>query len=136
MRNLQRSVRVDVAQLECFARRALERVRTIQRTPQTTLQKIDSVAIVLVGKRRMVDLHRRFLGRRGATDVLTFDHGEIVIAPDVARGQARRFGTSLGRELRLYIVHGLLHLHGFDDKEPSDIRKMRAAEIKVLRASL
>ena len=81
----------------------------------------------------MALLHRKFLGQSGPTDVMTFQHGEIFISVDTARRHARAFGNSLLRELKLYIVHGLLHLHGFDDQTPSEAHKMKAAQEKILR---
>lgn len=78
-------------------------------------------------------LHEQFLNQTGPTDVITFHHGEIFISVPLARRQAREFGTSLVSELRLYIVHGLLHLQGLDDGSPAERRRMRAAESRVLR---
>jgi probable rRNA maturation factor len=72
----------------------------------------------------------------GPTDVITFHHGEIFISAETARSNAGLFGTKLARELRLYIVHGLLHLHGFDDRNPAGARKMKTVQGKILaRAS-
>jgi probable rRNA maturation factor len=82
----------------------------------------------------MALLHRKFLGQSGPTDVMTFQHGEVFISVETARGHARAFGNSLLRELKLYIVHGLLHLHGFDDQTPSEAHRMKAAQEKILRA--
>ena len=81
----------------------------------------------------MARLHRQFLGKTGPTDVLTFQHGEIFISVETARRHARAFGNSLMRELKLYMIHGLLHLHGFDDQTSGEARKMGAAQEKVLR---
>lgn len=81
----------------------------------------------------MAALHRKFLGQSGPTDVLTFRHGEIVISVSTAAHHARRFHVSLGDELRLYIVHGLLHLHGFDDRYQTDAKKMETAQQRILR---
>ena len=80
----------------------------------------------------MALLHRKFLGQSGPTDVLTFQHGEIFISVDTARRHAHAFENSLLRELKLYIVHGLLHLHGFDDQTPTEADKMRVAQEKIL----
>jgi probable rRNA maturation factor len=82
----------------------------------------------------MALLHRKFLGEAGPTDVLTFQHGEIFISVETARRHAGAFGNSLARELKLYIVHGLLHLHGFDDQTPAEARRMKTAQEKILRA--
>lgn len=81
----------------------------------------------------MALLHRKFLGLAGPTDVLTFQHGEIFISAETARRHARAFGNSLMRELKLCIVHGLLHLHGFDDRTPTEARRMKTAQEKILR---
>ena len=64
---------------------------------------------------------------------MTFQHGEIFISVDTARRHARAFGNSLLRELKLYIVHGLLHLHGFDDQTPAEAHKMKTAQERILR---
>ena len=76
----------------------------------------------------MALLHRKFLGQRGPTDVMTFQHGEIFISVETARRHARAFGNSLLREIKLYIVHGLLHLHGFDDQTQAEAHKMKTAQ--------
>ena len=80
----------------------------------------------------MSRLHRQFLGQTGPTDVLTFLHGEIFISAESARRNARRFGNALAGELRLYVVHGLLHLHGFDDRDSASARTMEITQRKIL----
>jgi probable rRNA maturation factor len=67
---------------------------------------------------------------------MTFEHGEIFVSPGMARDQAPSFGSSLGRELRLYVVHGLLHLHGFDDRDEVEARRMARMERRILAAAL
>jgi probable rRNA maturation factor len=84
----------------------------------------------------MADLHRQYMNQPAPTDVITFQHGEIFISVQTAKRQARQFQTSMMRELQLYVVHGLLHLHGFDDQTAPDTRRMRAAESAVLRRSI
>ena len=97
---------------------------------------VDEIFVILISDRRMAQLHRRFLGQAGPTDVITFEHGEILISVPMARRNARRFGNSFLRELELYIVHGLLHLCGFDDSNERAALKMRAAEKRVLNAAI
>jgi probable rRNA maturation factor len=106
----------------------------LQKGKQTDLRKSGEVSVWLISDRRMALLHRKFLGQLGPTDVLTFQHGEIFISVETAQRHARAFGNSLLRELKLYIVHGLLHLHRFDDQTPSKAHKMKAAQEKILRA--
>jgi probable rRNA maturation factor len=132
--NLQRKISVNVAELDKFAGIAVQHSLQLQKGKQTDLRKSGEVSVWLISDRRMTFLHRKFLGQSGPTDVLTFQHGEIFISVETAQRHARAFRNSLLRELKLYIVHGLLHLHRFDDQTPSKERKMKASQEKILRA--
>jgi probable rRNA maturation factor len=134
--NLQRKISVNVAQLEKFTGNAAQHSLQLHPRERTDLRKLSEIFIWLISDRRMALLHRKFLGQSGSTDVLTFQHGEIFISVDTARRHARAFENSLLRELKLYIVHGLLHLHGFDDRTPAEVRKMKKAQEKILRSAL
>jgi len=133
VQNLQRRISVNVAELEKFAGHAVQLSLQLKQRERTDLRKLSEVFIWLISDRRMALLHRKFLGQSGPTDVMTFQHGEIFISVETARRHARTFGNSLLRELKLYIAHGLLHLHGFDDQTPSEMHKMKAAQERILR---
>jgi probable rRNA maturation factor len=133
LHNLQRKISIDVAELEKFAGNAVQHSLQLQQRQRTDLRKLSEVFIWLISDRRMALLHRKFLGKSGPTDVLTFQHGEIFISVETARRHARAFGNSVLRELKLYIVHGLLHLHGFEDQTPSEAHNMKAAQERILR---
>lgn len=133
VRSLQRKIAVNVAELEEFADNAVQNSLQLHQRQGTDLCTLSEIFIWLISDRRMALLHRKFRGQLGPTDILTFQHGEIFVSVDTARRHARAFGNSLIRELKLYIVHGLLHLHGFDDQTPSEARKMKAAQEKILR---
>ncbi|HUE50611.1 MAG TPA: rRNA maturation RNase YbeY [Candidatus Dormibacteraeota bacterium] len=135
IRNLQRAVPIDVTGLENFAEKALRLCLQLRESKQTDLTKQREISILFISDRRMALLHRRFLNQSGPTDVITFQHGEIFISVDTARRHARVFGSSFAREVRLYIIHGLLHLHGFDDQSEADAKEMRATQEKILAAS-
>jgi probable rRNA maturation factor len=132
VRNRQRKIPVNVAALQPFAAKAVRRCLQSRKRKQTDLSKLPKIFVWLISDRRMSQLHRQFLGETGPTDVLTFQHGEIFISVEMAKRQARVFGNSLVRELQLYIVHGLLHLHGLDDCTQSGARKMKKAQEKIL----
>jgi probable rRNA maturation factor len=134
--NLQRKISVNVAELQTFAGNAVQNSLQLHRRQRTDLRKLSEIFIWLISDRRMAHLHRKFLGQSGPTDVLTFQHGEVFISVETAERHARAFGNSLIRELKLYIVHGLLHLHGFDDQTPAETRKMKTAQEKILRCAL
>jgi probable rRNA maturation factor len=122
--------------LQQFAERALEECLKMPGPKSTCLSSLTELNVILLSNRRMAALHRQFLDLPGPTDVITFQHGEIFVCTEVARANARRFGSSLEAELRLYIAHGLLHLHGFDDKEPAAAAKMERAQEKLVARSI
>ena len=136
VRNLQRKILVNVDELENFAAAAVQRCLRLRKQKRTDLRNLSEVFVWLISDRRMTRLHRQFLGKTEPTDVLTFQHGEVFISVETARRHARAFGNSLMRELKLYIVHGLLHLHGFNDQTPAEARKMKTAQEKILRCAL
>src|SRR6267143_5840509 len=129
--NRQRTIRVPVAALQEFARRALVECLKIPRKKRSGLASLTDLSVILVSNRRMTQLHRRFLHLPGPTDVITFQNGEIFIGTEMARANARRFGNSLEGELHLYIAHGLLHLHGFDDKTSAGAAEMDRVQKKL-----
>lgn len=57
--------------------------------------------------------------------------GEIVISAEMAASNARKFATSLRKEIVLYLVHGILHLSGYNDHSPREIKRMRGREQKL-----
>lgn len=96
------------------------------------------VTVALVSDHRMRSLNRMFRGKDYATDVLSFamgtgggrtELGDIVIALGVATRQARERGHSLGTELRVLALHGLLHLLGYDHEV--DEGRMARAEARL-----
>jgi len=131
--NRQRKVALDRAELEDFARRALPLCARERGSGLTSLAEVD---VVLVSNHKISELHRRFMQLAGPTDVITFQHGEIFISVETAQQQAKTRRTSLASELRLYLVHGLLHLQGFDDHRTSDRRRMFAAQERILASVL
>jgi probable rRNA maturation factor len=134
--NRQRRVAVRTAALQQFAESALDECLKVPSRNADELSRLSELSVILVSDRRMAELHRRFLQQAGPTDVITFQHGEIFVSTETARRQARRFTTSLEHELRLYIAHGLLHLHGFDDKQPTAAAEMKRAQEKLVNRAL
>jgi len=131
--NLQRRSRISPARLRAVARRALVALGRADR----------EVHVTVVDDRRIRALNARYLGTRRATDVLAFDlagpgrlWGEVIVSAETAARQARRLGVPLAAELDLLVVHGLLHLAGYDDHDPRRARRMheRAREILSCRS--
>lgn len=106
------------------------------------------ISISLVGLDEMTQLNERYRGKKGPTDVLSFpiddvwDYpedvesapvlGDIVIAPDVADKQAPEYGNSFDEEMSLLLVHGILHLLGYDHIDDREAEEMEAREREIL----
>lgn len=97
------------------------------------------LSIAFVDKEYIAQLHDQFMGDPSPTDVITFPPdpdqdlaGEIIVCPQVAKEYAREQGLEFSDELALYLIHGYLHLCGFDDIEDSDRVLMRRAEQQAL----
>lgn len=111
------------------------------------IEKAD-LGIHLVAAPEMTRLNEKFLRHASPTDVITFDysaprrqtpdarcqlHSDILVCVDEAVLQARKFGTSWQSEVVRYLVHGVLHLLGFDDSSAGARRKMKREENRRLR---
>ncbi len=100
------------------------------------------VSVVLVDDPTLARLHGEWLDDPAPTDVISFDlgeegggpAGELYVSVDRARAVAGELGHDPAVEVLLYVVHGTLHLCGYDDHEPDERARMRAAERRVLTA--
>ncbi len=132
VRNLQGKIRVNVAGLQDFTAKAVREALQLNKAKNTDLRKLHEVFVWLISDRRMASLHRKFMRQTGPTDVLTFQHGEIFISVETANRHAHSFRNALESELCLYVVHGLLHLNGFDDQTQTGVRKMEKMQERIL----
>jgi len=107
------------------------------------------VGVVVTGDATVRDLNRRYRGEDAPTDVLSFSQrenggefvlppgeparlGDVIISLPAARRQARRVGHSLQREIALLLVHGLLHLLGYDHATDAEARVMESRQAALL----
>jgi probable rRNA maturation factor len=113
----------------------------LRRTAITVLEGEDipeaEVSLALVDNFNIHQLNRRYLQHDEPTDVLSFPlsepnarrlAGELVIGAEVAKAQAANRGHPVEAELALYVIHGLLHLCGYDDNSAADAAAMRRRE--------
>jgi len=99
------------------------------------------LGIHLVGAQEMAQVNWDYLRHQGSTDVITFDygstpgrlHGECFICVADAVAQAEEFGTTWSEEVLRYVIHGILHLRGYDDLEPGLRRTMKREENRWVR---
>jgi probable rRNA maturation factor len=137
IRNRQRCVAVNTRSLRRLARALLQE--------ELGRNEFD-LAIHLVNAQEITRLNETHLRHAGLTDVITFDyaektkrtsvpelHGEIFVCLDEAVTQARRFRTTWKSELARYVIHGVLHLLGYDDAKAGARRKMKREEDRLLK---
>jgi probable rRNA maturation factor len=106
-----------------------------------------SIAVVEIAE--MTELNMRYRGKPGPTDVLSFGCddpcavlgpdepvtlGDVVIAPEIAEAQAAEYGHTVEEELNLLLVHGVLHLLGYDHEADHDASAMQLRERAILLA--
>lgn len=106
-----------------------------------------NLSIVLIGPKRMRKLNKKYRGKNRVTDVLSFvgdesipippgqkiDLGEVVICLREVKKNAKRFGQSFEKELAHCLIHGILHLFGFDhERSQREAEKMKEREIHYL----
>lgn len=104
------------------------------------------LSIVFVTSQKIRALNKKYLNRTYATDVLAFNLtpdyetertpspliGDVFISTDAARQSVKIYHTDIAHEIVLYVVHGILHLLGYDDHSESDTREMRSAEARLM----
>lgn len=131
--NRQRSVRFDLRWLRKVGAAALEACEPWSGDGKFALKDLGEVEVAVVSDAVIARVHVDFMGIEGATDVITFDHGEIVISAQTAAACAAEHGHRVDEELALYVIHGLLHLNGYDDVTPTARRTMHAVQNRVWR---
>ena len=91
-----------------------------------------TLEVAIVDDATSDQVHRDFMDIEGATDVITFHHGEIVIGAQVAERQAAEYDEPLAREILRYFVHGLLHLAGHEDEDPVERVAMETVQEQIV----
>ena len=134
--NRQRKVRLAMAWLRAFAARALPYCREESDDERFALKSLPEVEVAIVSDRVIADVHQRFMNIPGATDVITFEHGEIVMSAETAASYAADHGHSVEQELALYTVHGMLHLNGFEDATSEEAARMHRVQDRIWKECL
>ena len=126
--------RAEVARVIATLERNLSALRL-----QPAVIPSGELSVVFLTDPALAQLHADFMADPGPTDVITFGGdpaaglaGEICLSVDTAAAYAARHRRDFAAELTLYLVHGWLHLAGYDDRHPAAKRRMRAAEKRAL----
>ncbi len=101
------------------------------------------ISVVFCSDEYVLETNRQYLNHNYYTDIITFDDcsekggkrvvsGDLVISVDTVAENGKEFGGGFDRELKRVIVHGVLHLLGYKDKNEADEKQMRAKEDEYL----
>ncbi|MCM1176868.1 MAG: rRNA maturation RNase YbeY [Bacteroidales bacterium] len=109
--------------------------RWLRIVAESEIRRIGNISIIFCSDNYILDINQRYLGHDYFTDIITFDYceddrlsGDLFISVDSVRENAVEYGTEFADELNRVIVHGLLHLIGYDDHTEEDVAQMRAKE--------
>ena len=102
--------------------------------------EIESLAIIFLTESQIISINNSYLGHNYSTDIITFNYsgenytldGEIFISLDDATFFAKKYGVNLNNELLRLVIHGFLHLLGYDDTNVKAKRKMKRIENKLV----
>ena len=156
--NRQRRHRINVSDIQIMAEKLSDQVcRNLNDKPcawlsRSNLREIEgrgSFSVVLVSDKKIRELNRLWRGFDKATDVLSFpidvepptedsipyELGEIIVSVDTARMQAEALDHSFEREMAFLIVHGMLHVLGFDHESKEEEKEMFGRQRKILQAA-
>ncbi|MEI6323402.1 MAG: rRNA maturation RNase YbeY [bacterium] len=132
--NRQRSEKIDLPTIRRIVEAALPMCVKKARHKGVTLP--NEVEITLLGQAAIAKVHRKFLDDSTPTDVITFEHGEILIGVPIAAVNAKKFAHPVNHEVALCAIHGLLHLLGYDDLTEKERLIMHARQDEILAAAL
>ena len=109
--------------------------RWLKFVAQAEAKKLGDIGIIFCSDNYILDVNIKYLGHDYYTDIITFDYcegdrlsGDLFISIDSVRENASFYGVDFPTELNRVIVHGLLHLIGYDDHSEEDIAMMRSKE--------
>ena len=102
---------------------------------ESEIRRLGQISIIFCSDNYILDINQRYLQHDYFTDIITFDYceddrlsGDLFISVDSVRENAIEYGTSFNDELNRVMVHGILHLIGYDDHSDEDIKQMRSKE--------
>lgn len=99
--------------------------------PGSELEGLEELELSLVDDATLAEVHGDFLDDPTATDVITFPHGEILVSVEMAARRAEEFGKGERGETFLYLIHGMLHLAGLDDRSEEDAAVMAKEQERI-----
>jgi probable rRNA maturation factor len=113
----------------------LSKIRTVVRKTilSEAVKEAREISLCLVNDKKMKQLNRKYFGKDASTDVIAFNTGDIAVSTDTAVINSKVFKTAPLDELLLYVVHGTLHVLGYEDKTARERVVMENKSAKILK---
>ena len=109
--------------------------RWLKMVAESEIRRIGDISIIFCSDNYILEVNRKYLGHDYFTDIITFDYcsgnmlsGDLFISVDSVKENSVEYGTEFEDELNRVIVHGILHLIGYDDHTEEDVKVMREKE--------
>ena len=134
--NRQKAHAIPLPWLRRIGKAALPGCLAVLKSPDAPLVSLPEIEITIVDDEDIARVHGDFLDDPTPTDVITFHHGEILISADTAQRQGLDHGKSVDHEIALYLIHGLMHLAGWDDHDADEAREMAQRQESILREAM
>lgn len=113
--------------------------QNIEKLAKSENRTLGDISYILCSDNYLLDINRQYLNHDYFTDVITFDYseenvisGDIFISVDTVADNAKEYNVTFEKELERVMVHGVLHLVGYNDKSDSEVKQMRAKENQYL----
>jgi probable rRNA maturation factor len=134
--NRQRKVPLDLPLIRRVAGAAVPACLAALRSPDAPLARLAAVEAVVLSDKTIARVHGEFFQDPTPTDVITFHHGEILLGAGVISGNAATYGLDPSGEAALCVVHGMLHLAGWDDLTAREAKHMARKQEQIFKAAL
>jgi rRNA maturation RNase YbeY len=128
---------VDVSFPKIKRRLTSQWIRTVAFQYQ---KRVGEITCIFCSDDEILRMNQQYLDHDYYTDIITFDYsendtlsGDLYISLDTVRSNSEKFGTDYSEELYRVLIHGILHLCGFDDKSPEDEKRIREKEDNALK---
>lgn len=113
--------------------------RWVKAVCENERKRLGDVAFIFCSDARILEVNKEYLGHDYFTDIITFDYcedgrisGDLFISVDTVRDNAAYYGVDFDTELDRVMVHGILHLVGYDDHAEEDVKIMRSKEDRYI----
>ncbi len=102
----------------------------------SAFEHLETIEATIISDSKIAKIHGQFFDDPTPTDVITFEHGEILLGASTIAKHAMTFAMTPSSEAALCVIHGMLHLGGWNDLTPPDARRMAKQQEKIFRLAL